>query len=118
MVFNVLAGNVDDHTKNFSFMMLPNGEWHISPAYDLMFSIDPDSRFFRSHELSLLGKRNNITRNDLIAFAKNQDVKNPVGIIDQVSEVVGNFKSYADQVGISEYWTNRINSILSDIYEH
>lgn len=118
MVFNVLAGNVDDHTKNFSFMMLPNGEWHISPAYDLVFSIDPDSRFFRSHELSLLGKRNNITRNDLIAFAKNQDVKNPVGIIDQVSEVVGNFKSYADQVGISEYWTNRINSILSDIYEH
>lgn len=35
MVFNILAGNVDDHTKNFSFLMYPNGEWHISPAYDL-----------------------------------------------------------------------------------
>lgn len=114
MVFNILAGNVDDHTKNFSFLMYPNGEWHISPAYDLIFSIDPDSRFFRNHELSIRGKRNNITRKDLIDFAKAQDIKNPANIIEQTIEVVNKFKDYAEQVDISDYWTSRIYDILSD----
>ena len=114
MVFNILAGNVDDHTKNFSFLMYPNGEWHISPAYDLIFSIDPDSRFFRNHELSVRGKRNNITRKDLIDFAKAQDIKNPTNIIEQTIEVVKKFNDYAEQVGISEYWISRIQDILSD----
>lgn len=114
MVFNILAGNVDDHTKNFSFLMYPNGEWHISPAYDLIFSIDLDSRFFRNHELSVRGKRNNITRKDLIDFAKAQDIKNPANIIEQTIEVVKKFNDYAEQVGISEYWISRIQDILSD----
>lgn len=114
MVFNILAGNVDDHTKNFSFLMYPNGEWHISPAYDLIFSIDPDSRFFRNHELSVRGKHNNITRKDLIDFAKAQDIKNPTNIIEQTIEVVKKFNDYAEQVGISEYWISRIQDILSD----
>lgn len=114
MVFNVLAGNVDDHTKNFSFVMYPNSEWHISPAYDLLFSIDPASRFFRSHELSIIGKRNNITRKDLIVFAKNQDIKNAANIIEQIADVVNNFKYYAEQVGINEYWTDRIYKILKE----
>ncbi len=114
MVFNILAGNVDDHTKNFSFLMYPNGEWHISPAYDLIFSIDPDSRLFRNHELSVRGKRKNITRKDLIDFAKAQDIKNPANIIEQTIEVVKKFNDYAEQVGISEYWISRIQDILSD----
>ena len=114
MVFNILAGNVDDHTKNFSFLMYPNGEWHISPAYDLIFSIDSDSRLFRNHELSVRGKRNNITRKDLIDFAKAQDIKNPANIIEQTIEVVKKFNDYAEQVGISEYWISRIQDILSD----
>ena len=114
MVFNILAGNVDDHTKNFSFLMYPNGEWHISPAYDLIFSIDPDSRFFSNHELSVRGKRNNITRKDLIDFAKAQDIKNPANIIEQTIEVVKKFNDYAEQVGVSEYWISRIQDILSD----
>ena len=42
MVFNVMAGNVDDHVKNFSFMMGSDGEWHITPAYDVTFSTNLD----------------------------------------------------------------------------
>lgn len=114
MVFNVLAGNVDDHTKNFSFLMYPNGEWHISPAYDLLFSIDPDSLFFRRHELSIRGKRNNITVKDLVEFAKAQNIKNATHIIGQISVVVNNFKDYAAMVGITEYWADRIYSLLRE----
>jgi serine/threonine-protein kinase HipA len=40
-VFNVLARNRDDHSKNFSFLMDEAGEWKLSPAYDLTFSSGP-----------------------------------------------------------------------------
>jgi serine/threonine-protein kinase HipA len=38
MVFNLLAHNQDDHTKNFSFMMDGHGHWRLSPAYDITFN--------------------------------------------------------------------------------
>ena len=38
MVFNVIAANVDDHIKNFSFLMDEKAAWHITPAYDLTFT--------------------------------------------------------------------------------
>ena len=40
-VFNVLAHNRDDHSKNFSFLMDEQGGWQLSPAYDLTFSSGP-----------------------------------------------------------------------------
>ena len=35
MTFNVKAGNKDDHSKNFSFMLDENKNWKLAPAYDL-----------------------------------------------------------------------------------
>lgn len=117
MVFNVIAENVDDHTKNFSFIMLPNGEWHISPAYDIVFSADPDSHFYRNHELTILGKRKNITKQDLLLFAQRQDIKNAASIIDEVAEVVMNFKAYAEKVEIDDYWIQKIMRVIEGNYQ-
>ena len=50
----------------------------------------------------------------MIDFAKTQDIKNPANIIEQTIEVVNKFKDYAEQVGISEYWTSRIYDILNE----
>lgn len=117
MVFNVIAENVDDHTKNFSFIMLPNGEWHISPAYDIVFSADPDSHFYRNHELTILGKRKNITKQDLLLFAQRQDIKNAASIIDEVTEVVMNFKAYAEKVEIDDYWIKKIMRVIEENHQ-
>lgn len=117
MVFNIIAENVDDHTKNFSFIMLPNGEWHISPAYDIVFSADPDSHFYRNHELTILGKRKNITKQDLLLFAQRQDIKNAASIIDEVAEVVMNFKAYAEKVEIDDYWFKKIMRVIEENYQ-
>lgn len=117
MVFNVIAENVDNHTKNFSFIMLPNGEWHISPAYDIVFSADPDSHFYRNHELTILGKRKNITKQDLLLFAQRQDIKNAASIIDEVAEVVMNFKAYAEMVEIDDYWIKKIMRVIEENYQ-
>lgn len=117
MVFNVIAENVDDHTKNFSFIMLPNGEWHISPAYDIVFSADPDSHFYRNHELTIHGKRKNITKQDLLLFAQRQDIKNAASIIDEVTEVVMNFKAYAEKVEIDDYWIKKIMRVIEENHQ-
>lgn len=114
MVFNVLAKNIDDHTKNFSFVMTPDGVWHLSPAYDLIFSVDPDVRFFRNHELSLGGKRKNIARDDMIALAERQNVKDAADVIDRISDVVSNFRRYAQMTGISDGWAKKIDNVLCE----
>jgi serine/threonine-protein kinase HipA len=114
MVFNVVAANVDDHSKNFSFVMTPDGKWHLSPAYDLIFSVDPDTRFFRNHELPLHGKRTGITRKDLIDFATKQDIKNASRICEEVCGVVDNFKKYAETIGIDSRWTDKIQRVLDE----
>ena len=114
MVFNVVAANVDDHSKNFSFVMTPDGKWHLSPAYDLIFSVDPDTRFFRNHELPLHGKRTGITRKDLIDFATKQDIKNASRICEEVCGVVDNFRKYAETVGIDSRWTDKLQRVLDE----
>lgn len=113
MVFNVLICNVDDHTKNFSFVMTHDGKWHLSPAYDILFSADPDTTFFRNHELTIRSKRKDIARQDLLEFASRQDIKNAACIIDSVTDVVSRFTSYAEKVGISKRWTDKIATALT-----
>ncbi len=116
MVFNIVAENVDDHTKNFSFVMRQDGRWKISPAYDIIFSVDPDTVFNRNHELSVLGKRKNITKQDLVDFADKQDIKNAVRIISEITDTVMNFKNYADLAEVDNVWTNKIEGVLRENY--
>jgi len=63
MVFNVIGKNCDDHIKNFSFLMDEQGDWSLSPAYDLLYSFGPVT--YGEHKMSINRKNNNITVNDL-----------------------------------------------------
>jgi serine/threonine-protein kinase HipA len=63
--FNVLAVNRDDHVKNFSFLMDAQGSWRLSPAYDLTFA--HGAGFTQRHQMSLAGKREEITVKDLLS---------------------------------------------------
>lgn len=56
-VFNIMGGNVDDHIKNFSFLMERNGTWHITPAYDMTFTTNLDGAAYENaHSMSIAGK--------------------------------------------------------------
>ena len=44
-----MGGNVDDHIKNFSFLMERNGTWHITPAYDMTFTTNLDGAVGLQH---------------------------------------------------------------------
>lgn len=75
MVFNVIARNCDDHTKNFAFMMDKTGQWRLAPAFDISHAYRPDSTWVNQHALSINGKRKDITRPDLLTVAKKMNIK-------------------------------------------
>lgn len=109
MVFNVLTGNVDDHTKNFSFMMGEDGIWHITPAYDLTFTIDLDApAYVNRHCLTIGGKNDAITTDDLIRFARMNDIKDAESIIAEVTKSVDHFSDFARECGIDDNWIKDI----------
>jgi len=102
MVFNVLVRNCDDHTKNFAFVMDKNGEWRLSPAYDVCFAYRPGSQLVSSQSLTVNGKRTNITTADLLVVAKTVTIKKAAAIIDEVKTAVGNWADYAAQTKVDK----------------
>lgn len=70
MVFNIVARNHDDHSKNFAFIMDTQGNWSLAPAYDLAYSYKPDSKWVAQHWMTLNGKRDNFTRDDFYQLRK------------------------------------------------
>ena len=115
MVFNVIARNCDDHTKNFAFRLKKGSEWELAPAYDICHAYRPDSRWVSQHALSINGKRTGIERNDLLIFAKSMNVKRPDRIIDEVNAVVQNWKIYADQVNVTVRKRDAISATLLNL---
>jgi serine/threonine-protein kinase HipA len=109
MVFNVIARNHDDHTKNFGFLLdgpalkgSRGQQWRLSPAFDIAYSYKPGSPWVDSHQLSLNGKRDNFERNDLLVVAGliGNFAREAPKIIDQVLAVVSQWSYYANQAEV------------------
>jgi len=112
MVFNVIAKNCDDHTKNFSFILKQGQDWQLAPAYDVCYAYRPGSLWVSQHALSINGKRDNFTRNDLLAFAKSMNIKKAQRIIDEIQNTVNNWKNYANAVSVKPKLLETIKSNL------
>jgi len=112
MVFNVLARNQDDHTKNHSFIMDKDGKWSLAPAYDICYSYSPTGKWTNRHQLSINGKRDEFTKADLLEVAKNANVKNAENIISQIAEVVSRWESYARMANVIQTHREQIQQNL------
>ena len=112
MVFNVMARNCDDHTKNFMFIMDKTGTWKLSPAYDVCHAYRPGSEWVNQHALSINGKRNTITKVDLLQVAKQMNIKKAEAIIKQIADVVSNWSYYADEVKVEKKLKQAIQKTL------
>ena len=114
MTMNVLGGNVDDHTKNFSFMMGDDGMWHIAPAYDYTFSIDHSAPgYMNRHSMTINNKNADIQRSDLLELAKRYNIKGAETMIDKAIAVLNNYEHYAAQAGVSQYWVQMIKEEIT-----
>ncbi len=101
-IFNVVARNQDDHVKNVSFLMNRNGDWRLSPAYDVAYAYNPSGLWTRDHQMSMAGKRNDFEREDLLKFAASCGLKKSVAnrIIGEVVSAVGNWRKAADEADV------------------
>ena len=102
MVFNVMACNCDDHTKNHAFLLREAGKWELSPAYDLSYAYNPEGQWTHAHQLSVNGKFKNITREDLLAEGQGIQIKRANEIIDEVQSVIRDFPRYAKEANVSD----------------
>lgn len=102
MVFNVVARNNDDHTKNFSFLMDRNGKWQLAPAYDLCYSYKPGGRWIGQHQLSLNGKQDDFTRKDILAVGENMGIRRCNEILEEVIDTASHWNTIAKECGVKE----------------
>ena len=112
MVFNIIARNCDDHTKNISFLLKQDGRWELAPAYDICHSYRPESAWVSRHALSINGKRSDITREDLIMIGKSIRNKKSKEIIDEIFDKVHRWKHYASEAGVDAEKREAINKTL------
>ena len=93
MAFNIYIEEVDDHTKNFSFLMRPNGQWELAPAYDLTgYHSSVEDKSFEAwsnpHVLSVNGKSSGITDADLLAVAARYGIGTAKRVLSEVKSAV------------------------------
>ena len=118
MVFNILANNTDDHNKNFSFLMDEQGKWSLSPAYDLTYIFNSGGYLpEQTHCLMMNGKLYGHTKEDALAFAKDNGVRKPENIINEVASAISKFRSFAEKHLVEERWISAVETRLRELLE-
>lgn len=112
MVFNVIARNHDDHTKNHSFIMNKDGTWKLAPAYDLCYSYSPSGQWTNKHQMSVYGKRDDFSIQDLVKVGEDQGIRNPKYVIDKIISIVSNWSTYASKNDVSPTFIRQIGDQL------
>jgi serine/threonine-protein kinase HipA len=101
MAFNVMARNCDDHTKNFGFILKQGGPWELAPAYDVTHAHNPKGEWTSQHLMSVNGKFDDITREDLLQVADRFVVPNAARVLDDVRTALGSWPQFADEAGVA-----------------
>lgn len=112
MVFNVLARNCDDHTKNFAFRFKKDQEWELTPAYDVCHAYRPGIEWVSQHALSINGKRTGIQRDDLLSVAKAMNIKKVDSIIKKIDMTVSKWPEFAEEANVNSELRDKINETL------
>lgn len=115
MVFNVIARNCDDHTKNVAFRLKKGSDWELAPAYDICHAYRPGSVWVSQHALSVNGKRKGIIKQDLLVVAKAMNIKKAADIIDEINAIIQNWEVFADEQKVSETKVKEIGQTLLNL---
>ena len=91
MIFNIVIGNRDDHTKNFAFMLSDKNEWRNTPAYDITWN----QGMMGEHAMSVNGKGKDIRVDDVINIARSASIsRQDMSIVTEaVLEAVSDWNS-------------------------
>ncbi|MCB1231653.1 MAG: type II toxin-antitoxin system HipA family toxin [Verrucomicrobiae bacterium] len=114
MVFNLVARNQDDHVKNIAFLMDKRGRWRLAPAFDVIYSYAPQGIWTSRHQMSVNGKRDDFTLDDLRACAATATMKRgrAEAILEEVRAAVARWSDFADEAGLPAEQKDRIQPAL------
>jgi len=118
MVFNILARNQDDHVKNIAFLMNRDGQWRLSPAFDITYSYNPEGLWTARHQMAMNSKRDGFTLQDFSECGRTIPLKRgrAADIVREIGGIIHQWPGYADSAGIPPDTTLQIQQAhrLSD----
>lgn len=117
MVFNVLAYNRDDHTKQIAFLMDKAGQWRLSPAYDVTYAYNPRGEFTSTHQMTVNRKRSDITDEDFLAVAKRQglNMASARRLLEKAKSAIALWPDFARSAEVDERKTRLIASLIAPL---
>lgn len=103
-ILNILIRNQDDHVKNIAFLMNRDGEWRLSPAFDVVYAYNPTGDWTSRHQMSLNHKRDHFEYSDLVEFGRfcGLKPKHAHEVIQRLREHVENWMTYAGEARVPE----------------
>jgi len=98
MVFNILAYNRDDHTRQHAFLLDTDDQWYLAPAYDLTFSSGPGGE----HYLAVEGEGCLPTRAHILRLARRHGFSEAQvsQTIEAVRASIAEWPRYAEELGV------------------
>ena len=116
MIFNLLVLNQDDHSKNWSFLQLDDGQWQLAPFYDVTFS--PTNYGEHSTAFSGYGKQPSLkVMQKLAAHAGFANWSKAKLVIEEVSQAVAMFCSVAGDLNVNSATSVLISKQLNQVYQ-
>lgn len=110
-VFDYVCGVCDNHDKNFSFILHPDGKWKLAPAYDLTFSVNVNNPFiYDRHYMTIAGQERNVTRNQLMELGEVNDIRHPGLIIEEICDAAKSLKDSCPGV-VEQYISSSLSRI-------
>jgi serine/threonine-protein kinase HipA len=114
MVFNVLACNRDDHTRQHAYLMGPAGEWRLAPSFDLTYAPGPGGE----HYLDIEGEGRSPTRSQVTSLGKRHgiDAKRVTAVIEDVAAAVAEWQTQAKNAGVSKDSMKMVQEALARVF--
>lgn len=102
MIFNIIARNCDDHTKNVSFLLKENSNWELAPAYDVTFAHNPKGEWTHQHLMAVNGKYKDFTIKDVMTFADRFGIGDAKQILAEVSHTIQMWPTFAKEAELNK----------------
>ena len=99
-VFNIAIANDDDHSRNHGYLMDAQGDWSLSPAFDITRSGYALGSGYRA--AGVLGKFSNLGIPDLQALATSQGIRRADDQIGQILDAIRKWPEFAQEAGLPE----------------
>ena len=115
MVFNILACNRDDHTRQHAYLMDAGGDWRLAPAYDLTYAPGPGGE----HYLDIEGEGRNPTLAHVLRLGArhNLDAKRVSAMVEEVGDAVARWQTLGRAAGVSTASVKQIRAEHQRVWE-